>query len=352
MLNASYSRYLLEFKRPAGTSRGVLHTKPAWFLQLERADQISGTGEVSLIPGLSAEQPSEVEPALDQLCRSINEGHANPHSLELLPGVRFALESALLDLEGGGNQLLYPSPFTEGKEGIPINGLIWMGDTSFMKQQIREKLEQGFRVLKMKVGALETELELQVISWIRSQYGSHELELRLDANGAWSPEEALQKMEQFASFGIHSLEQPIAPGQWAEMARICSEAPFPLALDEELIGCDPEQEGVRLMEAIKPHYLILKPGLLGGFAACSRWINLAGSIGAGWWVTSALESAIGLNAISQWTFRRNSPLTQGLGTGAIYRNNFPSPLSMEGSQLWYREETGWDLSLLHDPSMH
>jgi L-alanine-DL-glutamate epimerase-like enolase superfamily enzyme len=225
-----------------------------------------------------------------------------------------------------------------------------MGDTSFMKQQIRDKLDRGFRVLKMKVGALETEREVQIVSWIRSRFGNRTLELRLDANGAWTPEEALQKMELFAPFGIHSMEQPIVPGQWGALDRICRNAPFPVALDEELIGLDPESEGARLMETVHSHYLILKPGLLGGFAVCSRWIDLAETAGTGWWITSALESAVGLGAIAQWTFQKNSPLTQGLGTGSIYRNNFSSPLTMEGSQLWYREETGWDLSPLYGRS--
>lgn len=303
-----------------------------------------------MIPGLSLESLSEVEPSLEALCNAINEGHADPLSLELLPGIRFALECALQDLEEEGTQLLFPSPFTAGTEGIPINGLIWMGDPSFMKQQIREKLEQGFRVLKMKVGALETQHELQVLSWIRSQFGNRHLEIRLDANAAWPPEEALQKMQQFAPFGIQSLEQPIVPGQWEALGRLCREAPFPVALDEELIGLNPEREGARLMESVPSHYLVLKPGLLGGFDTCRHWIGLAEKAGAGWWITSALESAVGLSAIAQWTFQQNNSLTQGLGTGSIYRNNFPSPLMMEGSQLWYREETGWDLSPLHDPS--
>ncbi|MGW8316955.1 MAG: o-succinylbenzoate synthase [Bacteroidales bacterium] len=358
MLNASYTQYLLHFKRPAGTSRGVLRSKPAWFLELERPDGKTGIGEVSMIPGLSRETPSEVEASLHRLCGLINDGHPEPLSLELQPGIRFAMETALQDLEGGGKRLLFPSPFTDGKQGIPINGLIWMGDPAFMKAQIIEKLEQGFGVLKMKVGALEPGLERGVLEWIRSTFGNRELELRLDANGAWSPQEALQKMEQFAPFGIHSLEQPIAPGQWEEMGRLCRNAPFPLALDEELIGLDPERDGTRLMEKVRPQYLILKPGLLGGFKTCNHWIRLAcaaettGGGGPGWWVTSALESSVGLNAIAQWTFQQSNAMVQGLGTGSIYSNNLPSPLQTEGSLLWYREEKGWDLSVLHDQSLH
>jgi o-succinylbenzoate synthase len=351
MLKASYTRYLLHFKRPAGTSRGVLRSKPAWYLHLERSDGMKGIGEVSLIPGLSRESPSEVESSLKRLCASINEGASELTSPELLSpelpaGIRFALESALLDLDGGGSQLLYPSAFTRGSSGIPTNGLIWMGDPSFMKQQIQEKLDQGFGVLKMKVGALDTELETGVVSWIRSRFGEHRLELRLDANGAWSPAEALRKMERFAPFGIHSLEQPVAAGQWEAMARLCREAPYPLALDEELIGLDPEGDGAGLLGTVKPQFLILKPGLLGGFKVCNRWIELAGGSGTGWWATSALESSVGLNAIAQWTFHQKSSLTQGLGTGSIYRNNLASPLQLERSRLWYRRGQGWDLSPL------
>lgn len=351
MLTASYTKVILHFNRPAGTSRGMLRTKPAWFLRLEQLDGSTGIGEVSLIPGLSRESPPEAEASLDRLCRLINEGHPEPLSLELPAGIRFALESAHQDMKGGGKQLLFPSPFTDGAQGIPTNGLIWMGNPGFMKQQIREKLELGFGVLKMKVGAMETGLERGVLAWIRSVFGDREPELRLDANGAWSPGDALQKMEQFAPYGIHSMEQPIAPGQWEEMARVCSEAPYPVALDEELIGLDPEQDGARLLETVRPHYLILKPGLLGGFETCRQWTGLAGKKGTGWWVTSALESSVGLNAIAQWTFQQNNPLTQGLGTGSIYRNNLPSPLVMEGAGLWYRAENDWDLSALHYPPL-
>ncbi len=329
----------------------MLRSKPAWYLQLERSDGVRGIGELSFIPGLSRESAPEVESSLEQLCASINEGASELTSPEILSpempaGIRFALESALLDLDGGGRQLLYPSAFTGGSSGIPINGLIWMGEPSFMKQQIREKLDQGFHVLKMKVGALETELETGLLSWIRSRFGERLLEIRLDANGAWSPAEALRKMERFAPFGIHSLEQPVAAGQWETMARLCREAPFPLALDEELIGLDPEGDGSGLLGTVKPQFLILKPGLLGGFEVCNRWIELAGNSGTGWWVTSALESSVGLNAIAQWTFHQKSSLTQGLGTGSIYRNNLASPLQTEGSRLWYRREQGWDLSPL------
>jgi len=348
MLEASYTGYPLYFHRPSGTSRGVMVEKPCWFIRLRQSDGVVGTGEVSFIPGLSVEDPAEIEIQLDHICKLISRGFMDPgQSLPSLPGIQFALESAMLDLEGGGKQILFPSDFTRGSTGIPINGLIWMGDTGFMKQQIEQKIASGFRVLKLKVGALETEEELEVLSWIRSRYGTLELEIRLDANGAWTPEEALQKMEQFAAFGIHSLEQPVAPGKWEGLGMVCREASIPVALDEELIGLDADREGPGLLDTVKPHYLILKPGLLGGFLNSERWIGLAGERRIGWWVTSALESSVGLSAIAQWTYGLSSSIPQGLGTGKIYRNNLPSPLRMEGGSLWYHPRGAWDLSMMN-----
>lgn len=345
MVTATYTRYPLIFKNPSGTSRGILHEKQAWFLRLEDEGGRSGTGEVSWIPGLSRSSESAVSASLDQFCLSVNRGDADPRTCSHPdPGIGFALECALLDLDGEGNQLLFPSPFSAGEQGIPINGLIWMGEPSFMKQQISEKLERGFTVLKMKVGALDTGSELEILSWIRSTFGSGEPEIRLDANGAWSPREALLKIEQFAPFGIHSLEQPIGPGQWEEMERICSHSPVPVALDEELIGLDAASEGTDLLDAVRPHYLILKPGLLGGFGSCDRWIAMARDRGIGWWATSALESSVGLNAIAQWTFLQGNPVTHGLGTGSIYRNNIPAPLEVRGERLWHAGAGLWDLS--------
>jgi o-succinylbenzoate synthase len=345
MFDASYTGYPLYFKNPSGTSRGVLTEKPCWFIRLTRSDGRSGIGEVSFISGLSVEDPEEIEIQIDHVCKLVSRGEMDPgQSLPSLPGIQFALESARLDLEGGGEQLLFPSDFTEGKAGIYINGLIWMGDPGYMKRQIKEKLDAGFRVLKMKVGALETELELEVLSWIRSQFGQGDLEIRLDANGAWKPDEAPGKMEQYAPFGIHSLEQPMAPGHWEELARLCRKAPIPVALDEELIGLDTFGEGRALLETVRPSYIIVKPGLLGGFRESDQWIGLAEELGTGWWVTSALESSVGLNAISQWAFQKELSIPQGLGTGGIYRNNIPSPLLMEGNQLFFRKQQGWDLT--------
>ena len=343
MFQASYTRYLLNFHRPAGTSRGVLRKKECWFLKLVREDGVTGIGEVSFIPGLSMEDPDEIEIQVDHICKLISRGEMHPsQAFPSLPGIQFALETALMDIWHGGRRILFPSDFTEGHTGIPTNGLIWMGDRSYLVEQIREKIKRGFRVLKMKVGAIELETELEVLAWIRSEYGSGELEIRLDANGAWSPENAPGRLTAFARYGIHSVEQPIAPGQAETMAGLCTDPIIPIALDEELIGVVRTEDRSKLLEMIRPSYIILKPGLLGGFSVANEWIQFASQLGTEWWVTSALESSVGLNAIAQWTYDLAVSLPQGLGTGQIYTNNIPSPLQMEGDRLWYRAENQWD----------
>jgi len=347
MFRASYIAHPLTFIHPAGTSRGVLRQKPCWYIQLMAEDGTTGLGEVSVIPGLSLENPDECEIRIDHLCKLISLGEMDPlQALPHAPGIQFALETALLDLKQGGRRLLFDSDFARGKLGIPTNGLIWMGNRDFMMRQIREKIRLGFRVLKLKVGALELGMELDLLRWIRSEFGNSQLEIRLDANGAWSPEEAVRALEQFSRFHIHSIEQPIAAGQHAAMAQLCHNPPIPVALDEELIGVHDREAKRVLLEEIKPAYVILKPGLLGGFSAAGEWIRWAEEMKVGWWITSALESNIGLNAIAQWTWQLGVSLHQGLGTGALFSNNIPSPLEMSGEQLWHRPGLGWDLSKL------
>ncbi|MCK5134479.1 MAG: o-succinylbenzoate synthase [Bacteroidales bacterium] len=344
MFQASYTGYQLNFHRPAGTSRGVLRRKECWYLKLTREDGLTGIGEVSFIPGLSLEDPDEIEIQVDHICKLIGRGEMDPaQSLPSLPGIQFAMETALKDLGHGGCRILFPSDFTEGHAGIPTNGLIWMGNRSYLQEQIRNKMERGFRVLKMKVGAMGMEAELEVLAWIRSEYGSGDLEVRLDANGAWLPEDAPGRMDAFARYGIHSIEQPIRQGQVEAMAALCVDPAIPVALDEELIGVVGIANKKQLLERIKPSYIILKPGLLGGFSVANEWIDLANELGAGWWITSALESSIGLNAIAQWTYNLGVSMPQGLGTGQLYTNNLPSPLQMEGDRLWYRAENHWGL---------
>lgn len=347
MVQAQYISHPLYFLRPAGTSRGVLRDKLCWYIKLTGEDGLSGFGEVSFIPGLSIENPEELEIKLDHICKLISRGEMDPsQTLPALPGIQFALETALKDLKNGGERVLYPSGFTEGGSGILTNGLIWMGEKEFMLQQIRSKMDSGFRVLKMKVGALDFSLETEVLSWIRSEYGSGDLEIRLDANGAWKQKEAREKLKTLASFEIHSIEQPIAAGQIKAMAELCREQIIPIALDEELIGITVPEERDQLLQQISPQYIILKPGLLGGVSAAEDWIWYTGEKQIGWWITSALESNIGLNAIAQWTAQLGVSMPQGLGTGSLYSNNIPSPLQMEGEELWYRPARKWDLSTI------
>jgi len=349
MIHASYNACSLYFIRPAGTSRGVLHHKQCWFVKLTDGNA-TGIGEVSFIPGLSVEEPAEMERRIDHVCKLISRGEMDPRQpLSTSPGLQFAMETAVVDLDRGGERLHYPSEFTRGRAGIPINGLIWMGDRASMFEQITEKLDAGFRVLKMKVGALDLEEELGVLAWVRRKFSPGELEIRLDANGAWTPTEAAEKMSRFSEFGIHSIEQPIRTGQIEAMAALCANPAIPIALDEELIGLGTPLARRTMIEAVRPSYIILKPGLLGGFSVAREWIRLAEKVNAGWWVTSALESSIGLNAIAQWVFALEPAITQGLGTGRIYRNNIPSPLEMEGDRLWYRPEKKWDLSSILKP---
>jgi o-succinylbenzoate synthase len=345
MVRASYIAHPLKFVKPAGTSRGILKEKPCWYIRLSSKGGPTGIGEVSFIPGLSVEDGDELEIQVDHICKLISRGEMEPgQQLPALPGVQFALETALQDMKTGGQRLLYPSEFTDGKSGIPTNGLIWMGPRSFMISQIREKMKLGFRVLKLKVGALDFKEELEVIRWIRSELGAGDMEIRLDANGAWTPGEARKKMELLSRSGIHSIEQPIAPGQLDELTRLCRDATIPVALDEELIGILDSSSREALMDRVRPPYIILKPGLLGGFSVAANWITLAEKYKAGWWITSALESSIGLNAIAQWTWQLGVNRPQGLGTGALFTNNIRSPLEMSGEQLWHRTGFSWDLN--------
>ncbi len=349
MLRASWRYYPLIFRQAAGTSRGVLHRKDAWFIRLDDSGGRKGTGELSFIPGLSVEDGAALPGRLEEICRGISRGEIHAGGdFPGMPGLKFALECALLDLEGGGCRRLFRNSFSAGKTGIPTNGLIWMGKPAFMREQITAKLEAGFRVLKLKVGALGIEQELALLKEVRKSFSPETLEIRLDANGAWTEAEAPRCMQAFAAFHIHSIEQPLAAGQTEAMGRICREEILPVALDEELIGIETEADMQALLCAIDPAYLILKPGLLGGFRRAEKWIRLAGARGTGWWVTSALESAIGLNDIAQWTAGLDTHMHQGLGTGQIYTNNLPSPLFLDGERLWHDPERGWDLSVLDD----
>lgn len=340
---ARYSTLNLQFKFPAGTSRGVLLHKPSSFLILEK-DGFTGIGECSTIPDLSIDPVDSYVDRLEELCRLLNEGY-DPGTIVLddYPSIAFGLETALLDLAAKGSKCLYPSAFTEGKTGIPINGLVWMGDKDSMQKQIREKISAGYNCIKLKVGAIDFETEMEIISGIRQLFSSDDIEIRLDANGGFSPENALKILDRLSIYQIHSIEQPIKARQFEEMAELCRQSPIPIVLDEELIGVSSiEKEAI--LEKIKPAYIILKPSLIGGFKQSEEWIRLAEKHDINWWVTSALEANIGLNAIAQWTYTLNSKLPQGLGTGQLYHNNMLSPLAIENAKLYYKPENKWDLN--------
>lgn len=343
MYKAKYIKYNLQFKNPSGTSRGVLTEKPTYFLKLwkENEPYIVGIGECSLLKGLSYDDMPGYEEKLANVCLNIDQYTETYYdTLKEFPSICFGLETAIKDLQSRSSRILFPSDFTDGIEGIPINGLIWMGDIGYMKEQLRKKVEEGFRCIKIKVGAIEFEEELKFIINMRKEYPQNYFEIRLDANGGFSLDEVNEKLRRFSKYNIHSIEQPIRQGNWEAMARLCKESPIPIALDEELIGIHSYEEKERLVSTILPQYIILKPSLLGGFRHCEEWIAIANKHNVGWWITSALESNVGLNAIAQWTFTLNSKLPQGLGTGQLYTNNIVSPLLIEDSKLWYMGD-GW-----------
>nr|WP_321400000.1 o-succinylbenzoate synthase [uncultured Desulfobacter sp.] len=337
MMNVRVVEHDLLFKRPAGTSRGVLKHRRVWYLVFEEEGRF-GVGECAPLPGLSAETISEVEGALASLTADPDEFCDDAHRQKLPSSVCFAVETALKDLEQAGGQILFPSDFTRGDKGIPINGLIWMGDPSFMKEQIRQKLDLGWRCVKLKIGALQFEEELAILKGIRAEYSADDVILRVDANGGFSPDEVLNRLEQLAALDIHSIEQPIAKGQWQQMAEVCKSSPLDIAFDEELIGITRREEKIHLLDTLVPQYLVLKPSLHGGMAGCDEWIDLARERGIGWWITSYLESNLGLNAIAQWTFLKELRLHQGLGTGQLFTNNMDSPLEIRGEHLFFNPD--------------
>ncbi len=354
MFKANYIKHTLKFKEPSGTSRGVMVEKDTYFITLEEEEnrRRTGIGECNVLKGLSNDDRVHYEDKLKEVCKDINAYVFNPHKeLEAWPSISFGIETAVLDLEHKGKKILFPSSFTEGKAGIPINGLVWMADAAKMKQQLQDKFQAGFKCIKLKVGNNLFEDELKLLVEIRKLYPPDKLEIRLDANGAFKTAEALKKMELLSEFHIHSIEQPIRQGQWSAMAYLCKNSPVPIALDEELIGIHPYRDKSMLATYIKPSYLIFKPSLLGGFEATREWIQIADANNIGWWVTSALESNIGLNAISQWTYTLNNKQYQGLGTGQLYTNNILSPLVVKDAKLWYK--TGdWDTSLLEPKNLN
>lgn len=333
MKTAKFFPYTLNFKRPSGTSRGVLNTKETYFIEVFEDDK-KGIGECALFRGLSFDDDDDYEAALEWTCRNINLSLDDLRE-ELInhPSIIFGVEQALLNLQHQ-NELYFPSEFTEGKDSIKINGLIWMGTSDYMKEQLEEKLSQGFSCIKLKIG-VDWNAEKQILKSLRKQFPKDKIELRVDANGAFSPDQAKKVLEELAELDIHSIEQPIQAGNWKAMAELCLSTPTPIALDEELIGVLNYESKKTLIKEIKPQYIILKPALVGGFSGSDEWIDLAEQNNIGWWITSALESNIGLNAIAQYTYTKNNPMPQGLGTGALFTNNFETNLHLEGERLWF-----------------
>jgi o-succinylbenzoate synthase len=344
-LKIEWVKHTLTFKQPSGTSRGVLYDKPTWYLVIrERTDASTvAVGECSPIPGLSVDDISAIEPMLSDVCETLNTGATiTLNQLADFPCICFGLETAFADLSYSQPGVLYDTAFTRGEQGIVINGLIWMGDIDFMRRQIQAKLEEKCTCIKIKIGAVNFENELALLKELRRDFNADTLEIRVDANGAFEPKDALAKLGKLSELQLHSIEQPIAQGQWLAMAQLCRNTPLPIALDEELISIHDDALANTLLSEISPQYIIIKPSLLGGILMSEKWIKRAERFGIKWWITSALESNVGLNAIAQWTSTLNVTMPQGLGTGKIYTNNITSPLAMAGDKLFYRSDTPWE----------
>lgn len=340
-MTATFHKYLLHFKRPSGTSRGVLTEKETWFLVLEEGKK-RGIGECGLLRGLSADDRPDYAQKLEWVCRNIELGEQLLwEALAEFPSIQFGVEMAFRSLASENPFVLFPSGFTFGRKPIPINGLVWMGDKAFMLEQVEDKIANGFDCIKLKIGAIDFDEELAVLRYIRSNFDSSKIEIRVDANGAFTSEDALDKIIQISELDIHSIEQPIEKNQPDTMSVLCKSTPLPIALDEELIGVYALSEKEELLQRIRPQFIILKPSFIGGFRGTAEWIGLAEKYGIGWWITSALESNIGLNAIAQWTFLQDVSMAQGLGTGGLYTDNFESPLEVYNGALYYNASKNW-----------
>jgi o-succinylbenzoate synthase len=348
----SYIKRTLQFRFEAGTSRGVLKTRDVYWIKVvdQSFPEVEGWGEAAPLVKLSIDDRPDFEQVLSQILNGLGQQTWSRVQEEILnqvsdripsdfPSIRFGVETALLDLVNGGQKKIFTTPFVENERAIPINGLIWMGDRDFMFQQIEQKLQEGFDCIKMKIGAIDFEQELSLLRYIRDRFSADQVTLRVDANGAFSPGEAMKKLEKLAEFNLHSIEQPIAAGQWQDMHRLCASTPLPIALDEELIG---ETDKERLLDTIQPQYLIFKPSLIGGILETQKWIRLAEERNIGWWMTSALESNIGLNAIAQLTDTFAPEMPQGLGTGKLFYNNLDSPLEISRGKIYYRKALNWE----------
>ena len=350
-MRATYCKYDLIFKQDSGTSRGVLKTKTSYFIKITANNRV-GYGECGLLKGLSYDDVPDYEDKLSWACNHIHLGLESLWSdLLHFPSIQFGLEQAFLSLQSSQPFILFPSPFISTQTPIPINGLIWMGDQNFMSQQIGAILNNGFNCVKMKIGAIDLDQELALLRSIRQQYPEEVIELRVDANGAFDLKTAYKVMEYLQEIGVHSIEQPLPVQSISDLATLCADAPIPVALDESLIGCLTIAQKEHLLDTVNPQYIILKPSFIGGFKGSDQWIQLANSRGIGWWVTSALESNIGLNAIAQWVFLKNTILPQGLGTGSLYTNNIPAPLKVQKGTLAYDSKALWNTKIIDDLCM-
>jgi len=353
-ITASYTKRNLKFEFVARTSRGALREKDSYYVILSNGDQ-SGIGEISPLKGLSVDFVPELEEEIQKTLNKINGLDETdiikdlPSFLDevvndMFPSIRFGVETAMYDLMNGGVRNIFPGQFSKGERGIDINGLIWMGDLEFMLTQITTKIYDGFRCIKIKIGGLDFERECDILKYVRNKYYKEEIEVRVDANGAFKPEVALEKLDILYEYDLHSIEQPVKPGQRDLMRSLCKQTPVPIVLDEELIGIHKQQDMKELLEYVRPQYIVLKPTLVGGFERCDQWIQEAENMEIGWWITSALESNIGLNAICQYTDNKSVIIPQGLGTGELFSNNIPSPLVLKKSQIRINEYTEWDVS--------
>ena len=345
MMKASYFKYMLHFKQASGTSRGILTDKETWFIILEN-DGKKGIGECGILRGLSSDDRPDYEEKIQWTCENIHLGEQKLwDELVEFPSIQFGIEMAFLSLKSENPFVLYPSDFTKNTKSISINGLVWMGDEAFMKTQIEDKIAQGFKCIKLKIGAIDFDKEMNLLRFIRANFDESIIEIRVDANGAFSKNEALHKINQITGFKLHSIEQPIKKNHTDIMSELCKNSQIPIALDEELIGVFSTEEKENLLQKIRPQYIVLKPSFIGGFRGTLEWISLAEKLNIGWWITSALESNIGLNAIAQFTFLQNNLMPQGLGTGSLFTNNFDCPLTISEGQLWYDKNKDWKINL-------
>jgi len=351
-VKASFAKKVFHFNFEARTSRGRMREKVSWFIKVwdEAAPSVFGLGECGPLPGLSIDDRPDFEETLAGVVQKVSSLQTGSDTLLKsveglvpagFPSILFGLETALLDFKNGGKRIIFNNSFIEGKP-IPINGLVWMGDLDQMLQQASIKISEGYTCIKIKVGGLNFEKECDILHYIRRKYFREDIALRLDANGAFKVDEAFYKLNDLSRFKIHSIEQPVKPGQQI-MEELCRRTPIPIALDEEMIGVNTFDEKKRLLERIMPQYIIIKPSLHGGIAGSQEWIALAESMGIGWWITSALESNIGLNAICQFAANYSITTPQGLGTGMLYDDNFESPLVAEKGEIFYNPALSWSL---------